>query len=763
MRVCVVVAVRDKGNAGTNLTNSSPAPLAPASSGSRGRKVELVILRTTSEAKICLACLVDATGRPSEWLELWIQDTSEHALRVPEAPGAKTNLALDRSFTEFCKACLSSDPAGIIMTGWESRPSAPLYIDPISLRCVVPRDPRTGAAWSLCLDEEALRDAALDSFAATAHRYLWTGRDEQGKSSFASVTPGATTTPERLTADTLPGCETFLPLNPGCGRMTLRRLAEYELDSFCDFLSGADQLDAFGGNPLWELSKRSPSAGRDDSLSVSGVDEAWLTLSETRIIESLFLRLRLWSQAVDAVQAHVRATGRPMLNVSVDSFRVACAWRRSGWGASWDGGMPALWGAWTTLANPGASVEAEAGAGIRYFVATAPARSGVYSLESASEIEGLGTLRVRKVRRDQAGLVVEADLKLNDLIEDAGELLELTIPCRSGRVKVAANPEPSSQTRSTKDLTLRLTTLPSEQLAASGIEEGDVLRNCVFRTVPMLGTPADLYALFVVGARLLATNAGFTLAQAVADLNRLAGAVSKELPDGERGGDVSLLTEMVGRVLLTDPTFGHALGPHLLRRNGLSPSENPQSVPIFDAVPANLWHEVLALLITFIPAQPGVSWCQNVSEPQTGGLGRTFDAPLAAIRKTTTRVRSMIAADWYRERELASVVIEELQRQRKANSLAQPQNTASSNSARPTDPAARSPLAGGASNNTGPANSSNAPQPGPARNGGPSSVPFAQPLRPAPRPPGVTDGQPPLAPPPRPGARFASPDRGSNF
>ena len=110
------------------------------------------------------------------------------------------------------------------------------------------------------------------------------------------------------------------------------------------------------------------------------------------------------------------------------------------------------------------------------------------------------------------------------------------------------------------------------------------------------------------------------------------------------------LADRIGSVFESDDRWLGSLGPHRLVRESVEPDE------ALSVVPARVWYEVLALLVSMLPGVGPDSICRDLGDARPGGLGAIYDPVLEQIRLLLVRTRSLIVIDWKYNREISGVI-----------------------------------------------------------------------------------------------------------
>ncbi len=577
-----------------------------------------------------LGALLDADAGVVAWLELRVQ-----ALDAPSdrgAGGATCNALLDRAWDGWVDALERTDPGSLVRLGFERVQPHPTAID-LDAGEVVPLT-REGRPLTLCTDEEALREAGLPSYRGTRARYLWVEGDG---SLFVPVSDACEHTD--ATGDLASVCgvgEDLLAFNIGCGKMLARRLAPIDLEDYIDCLGGRSWEGLWQGATRLSLDAEPAGAARfrrheDVFLYRHG---SW-----GRLIEALYLKLRLLSLALRDVSAVVEQTRCPMLNLSARSFRVALACEVDG--------LPMLWAARPTLREPGAAVEIDGAEGGLFEASSEPAQ-GVYAPPIASGgRHGIGTLRIRAVSGDEEeGLSLEATLAVQERVQVAsGDRVRLSLTLADRPITLWGEPLIDRELASS-ELRLRAGTLRLEDAVGRALRdsEGRSLAHVGYRVVTPRSTPCDLYALAVLGTRALLVDDETTPAVAFDELTSLA----RRMAD-EHDPDIPV-ARRVARVLATDERWLSSLGPHRLVLERISPER------ALDAVPMELWCEVLGLLVSMIPGIGPDSIATGFGDAPAGAPHAVFGEAIRTLDLLLERARSLMLVDWASNREIGAVI-----------------------------------------------------------------------------------------------------------
>ncbi|MEX2217768.1 MAG: hypothetical protein WD749_03330 [Phycisphaerales bacterium] len=622
-------------------------PLNPAERGSVAACVvireqahpvhgRLIQLRSAFDRRVILGCLLDRAAQVLRWTEVHIQDVAGLAAATPVYREAASNLLLDERWREAARAMRAAAQgadAAVIATEWESSHPPPVALD-IGKGVPVAAADDQGRAWQLLRDESVLTAKGLASYGGSAHRYLYVPDAGPG-SPIRPVTtdaPGGSSAP--AAAPLFP--TDMVPLNPGAGLLMICPRAPVSLEAMIDFLSDDPAGAALRISPFpeTETSAGAQLKSLGEEGFISSRQSRW-----ARAIEVLHLKLRLLADAVGAVRGVVERTGRPFLNITADSFRVEI-------GAPGEG-LPLLWTARGVLVAPGdAAALPLPGAEEEYYIRPSEATSVYLPDSSGRAVQGRGSLRIRKVEAAGAhgAVLITGTLTTQERIRpNPSDLTWLRIHAGNERVDLYARLEADPAAAAGE---YRFRTVPQKvsDAAKKGLQaaEGVPISDAPFQVIPLLSTPCDLYSLGVLAVRTLLVGAGNTLPVALDELFSLGRNAATE---GEGEPAARILA-----VLKSDPRWGEALGPQRVAHGLGSVSE------ALDAVPLELWCEVLSVVVRLFPGLGPGAFCRDLGDAPPAGLHAVFDGALAELRGLIRRTRSLVVVDWSANREVHSVI-----------------------------------------------------------------------------------------------------------
>ena len=606
----------------------------------------LVVLRDTLDARVFLGCIADAAGRIHQWIELRVQNLEGIAGAVAVCREALSNAALDERWARYCGAAEQIDQGGLVKTGWETVHPLPVFLDVAKLQPVHPFDKETGRQWRLCQDEALLAGAGLPGYGASLHRYLHI--PELGSDSF--FIPATFNAPEgkrtRPLGEAVAGVDKLVPLNPAGGLLLVQTHSPIGFEDFVGLLGGGAWSGLMHGRSLFEPPPaKAEGADEPERAQELRVQEGRIFLGRHgrrgRFVEALHLKLVLLSQAFSDVRSVVSLQRRPLLNVTPDSFRVKLGEPSAN--------LPFLWTARAVLVDPGDAVALPLKTSdAQYYLRAGAATASIYNAASGGGgIGGRGSVRIRKVLPDTGdATVLEGTFVTQERVDVARhDLVWLRINLAGSRVDLFSHFEAAAALASGewrfRTIGQRLATELESALRAA---EGVPIPNVMFEVVPLLSTPCDLYALGVIAARTLLVDDHTTLPVALDEMMSLARQAA--LGHNASAG----LGSRIKAVFESDARWRKSLGPQHLTNEAITPDD------AFELVQADLWYDVLALIVRLFPGIGPDSECRDYGDAPAGGIHKVFDRAVAELDGLALRTRSLVVIDWTFNREINSVI-----------------------------------------------------------------------------------------------------------
>lgn len=630
-----------------------PVPLSPDQVGTPVRvcilycrkpvppqETPLVVIREEMDGAAYLGCLTDAQANLLDWLEIRVQKPDCLLRQWAAADSALTNRDMDARWLGAVRFARDHDRGLLVTTGWEETPPPPLFIGLPEAVPWQPRDPASGTDWVLCRDDSLLQDAGLPAYGASAARYLYLPGRTQGKR-FVPVTPGApandaTAAPEEVFGD----AGQHVPVNPWAGFIQVRRFIPTTLREYADVLAGRpwDEVarhpdilpGRLPGNVLMDAASRSPDRGR---LFVAHHS------ASARWLEAFYLRLLVFQSVLCEIRDVTEALGRPLLNLTDESFRIV-------FGADSAEG-PFLWNARAVLSDTGTAVAIEIQGGENAFASLSPSLAAPYApLAARAPFTGYGSVRIRRVAVQADCVVLEGTLAVSGAAQEIcpSDVIRMRLHAEGQVLDLCAR---GDQQAALAENECRFASypIPSAGKAGRNLErlEGVRFPRVPFEVIPCLSTPCDLYSAGVLACRLLLQSPKARLAEVldeVLGLSHQLGLTESDEPLGAR----------VRHVFERDARWLAVLGPQVLAAEGGSAERADE------ALPPQLWFDLLAAVTRLFPEMGSHSICKSFSDVQPGGLHRIFDTALADFRDLSARARSILLNDVSFSQEVRAVI-----------------------------------------------------------------------------------------------------------
>lgn len=602
-----------------------------------------VRLRETCDATVYLGCLGDATGVVHQWLELWVQDVDGLSASLPALRSSFSNRTLDQRWKDQTEGLCRAQSRALLKTGWEQNHPGPARLDLVSHEMRFAGATGQGGGWRLCESDEALRAAGLPAYSESLDRYLWQP-ELDGEKVFIPVTSNAPRN-ERCQdfAKAIGGDANLQPFNLQGGLLRVVPLAPLELAEFGDLLAGKPWKgfpigkqtlpldDAHGSLDDWQKIQQSGA-----HLFLGGKGRAGC------LLESFHLKVQLVSELIRCARDAVFHTQTPFLNIGGDSFRI----RLHPVGSK----LPLLWTGSVSLAKSGDAFALPiSSTDSQYFVRPGAMAESIFLPHGLGQaMEGAGNVRIRTVNDERGRVVVEGTLVIDERTQfSPHDLFWIRLPLAQGRVDLYGH---CYQADGLARGEVRFRTVeqlfPEPTIRALKNAEGVAFGKTPFQVVPLLSTPCDLYSLGVLATRVLLVNHENTLPVALDSLLSLAREV------GAEGDPAAPLYQRIRAVLDRDERYRKELGPHRL-------SHDPEtSAHAADWLPAELWDELLSVLVRLFPGTGPDSFRRDYGDAPAGALETVFNEPLAAFDSLLIRSRSLIVIDWTANREIRSVIDE---------------------------------------------------------------------------------------------------------
>jgi hypothetical protein len=613
-----------------------------------------VLLRETIDASIYLGCIVDRSGNPKSWVEIWVQNVDRVASSFRAQLESVTNQLMDKRWAERVDLFRSLDPGELIEIGWENENPASQYVNPAEPALCALRDPVAKRPLKLCRDETALANAGLPSYASSLHRYLWTGeapavaakiddaklhaeeplQDESPV--FVAATKDAPLRNGVVSAREL--LEGMNEINLGAGFILVRLLQPLKIGEFADII---------GGKSWSGFDEFFPGTSYEDLVDADRVAQGGGHLFNGRagragrLLEIFHLKLNLILQSLIETSAAIRFQQLPFLNLTGDSFHVRISKTGSG--------LPYFWTAKVRLVESASAIPLNLPtSSTRYFLPSELPGPSIYRPQLLSlPARGQSTLRIRKILPPtQDGITIEATIATDERLNvSASDLIHVQVTLPVGRIDLYGHVD---QSQALARGETRLKTLP-QNLSSSSIgalerATGVPISNATFEVLPLLSSPCDLYALAVLAIRILLVDEENSLPIAVDEMLSLARQVAAEF-------DPTVVFSMrLKSIVESDTRWPDSLSPKRLARD---PETRAMAAEV---IPIEIWWDLLGLVLRLFPGTGPDSFCRDLGDAPSLALDRIFEAPIDAFEQLQLRTRSLVVTDWNQNIEIHDAI-----------------------------------------------------------------------------------------------------------
>ncbi|MCX8155650.1 MAG: hypothetical protein N3J91_04245 [Verrucomicrobiae bacterium] len=634
-------------------------------------------LRECMDGFCYLGCQTDRAGRILSFLEVWVQYVS----RVQDMPEYLAcnlnNRLLDEQWQNVFKTFKQLDPASVIETGFETVHPPGIWFSPQTRRLQYIQDAETGKPWSLCVDNQLLKQAGLPEFDHSLERFMYVpGKGEEPV--FLALEEGGNVHPQIQYTSQLIAAD-FVPFNPQGGFMFCRLLRGVALEHYLDFLSGklpdlpdynALKLAVPTAAHLTEgvdvISQPECSASLNAGQSSMpkqtrwGVSHAFLHQpnTPTHLIEVLYLKLCVMASALRIFHDATRIMGAPFLNISLNSLRLGLN--------SVNTGLPLAWTAHVTLARAGQARIIKIGdAAIKHFIRTGVVdASDFVPADIGSVYSGMGSFSVVNFekRAHDGKCVVEGVLRLPEkpISSSSRDLLFLTLSANNRKLNLLADIDLCAPTATTGHWSYQVTSKP-QSLAIEwekllGKPGGSFFPQARIRLLPNLGSGYDLYACGLLCLRCLLAHDSHSLFSTLEHLHNLAEEVSKNISRPLE------LSQRIHHLLEEERNSSHpesstgglrwlsTLGPHRLLVNELDIADAANATPL------KLWSRCLALALRLFPGLVPESYARDFGDGDIEAPELIYRQPLEDLDKIMTDTRRLLLNDWTLNREVHQAI-----------------------------------------------------------------------------------------------------------
>ena len=581
-------------------------------------------LRQSPSGIAYLACLLDEAGVVHEWLELWVQRFDATASGA--AGRVDGNAARDLAFDAWRQALASADSSSVLTL---RAPITPIELNRRSGHSA----PQLDGTWALCKDDAALDAAGLPAYTTSSVRYLRSVVD--GAAAFIALSDDAPVDDRSKSfAEVAHPAPDLIPFNTECGHWFATRWLPASLEEHLALIEGETWTPPLHGRTPIPTDATAVAIRQQDmkgSASLFLMNRS----PQQRLAEALHLKLLALRAAVNAVAAATRASGRPLLSVHLDSFRV-------GYSLAADF-TPVLWSAQVELVTPSDAVELPADAtGRRMFACSDATRGSVFAADAATAPRsGRVNVRIRQSTLERGlGHIVEATLStVEPLAAARGDDLWLSILTTAGPVALLGSIEVAGADRSFR-FRSRPVTLTDEQATFFEQSAGVAMRDVPFELLRTRGSPSDLYSLGVLGLRcLFGGTSAPSLGVAVDELVAMSQA---EAPAGEEPAETFIA------LFANDAVRRERMGPRFLLRQPVDAND------AFDAIPTVLWAGILATISRMFSGTTAHCTCPDLVG--NGGDASVFDRVLSELAGLIVQTRSLVLNELHYNRRVSRVI-----------------------------------------------------------------------------------------------------------
>jgi hypothetical protein len=613
-----------------------------------------LLLRETIDASIYLGCLVDCSGNPKSWVEIWVQNLERVASSFRAQLEPMTNHLMDQRWAARVDLFRILDPGGLIEIGWENENPAPQYINAADRSLGVLTDPSTNQPLKLCRDEAALAAAGLPSYVSSLHRYVWNGGSldplaqvEESKLPpeqslpaehpvFVAVTMDAPIPKGVVLARDLPGGKNGI--NLGAGLILVRLLKPLKIGDFADVVGGKPWSgfnDFFPGPIYKELVDADRVAQGGGHLFNGRGGRAG------RLLEIFHLKLNLILQTLTETSSAIRFLQLPFLNLTADSFDVSISETGTG--------LPYFWTAKVGLIESASAIPLNLPtSSSRYFLPSELPGPSIFRPQSLSlPARGQATLRLRRILPPTPdGVIIEATIATDERLNlSASDLIHVQVTLPPGRIDLYGHVD---QSQALARGETRFRTLPqnlsSNSIGAIERATGVPISNATFEVLPLLSSPCDLYALAVLAIRILLVDEENTLPVVVDEMLSLARQVAAEF-------DPTIVFSIrLKSIVESDPRWPESFSPKRLTRDPETRTIAAQVIPI------DIWWDLLGIIIRLFPGTGPDSFCRDLGDAPSLALERIFEGPINAFELLQLRTRSLVVTDWNQNVEVHDAI-----------------------------------------------------------------------------------------------------------
>jgi len=605
-----------------------------------------VPLPEVPDGDVFLGALLDGSGRPRLWLEIWVQRTNRHDWHKLADAAALNNQFLDQKWRERCDVLDRLEPGAVIAGPWQGQHPLPCALVPQQLKLVPIAPDKSGPCWRLCEDDSVLKQAGLPTFSHSSFRYLHLP-DKTGGHRFIALHPVPLSTSTVVLPNHEQGFRDDQPVfNLEGGLLFIRTLSPLSIGQFKRILEGYGYSGVGNGEDKLHLSE---TYALFEDLACFTHNHGLIFSGKTgrsgRLLESFLLKLTLFEEMVDLVARVTEIEKRPFVNLSATDFRIQLdtTMRR----------LPALWSFRLRLGRTSESVPLKTvETGLTLFKPLVPVSASPYLPKRLATLRtGICSLRVREIE-GKAGTPVTLHGTLTDLNVtslEPSDVMEISLPLAGGRQTFLAQPLRDQNLAASE---LRIETIPrvvaEHEFHALSRLKGVWTESVGFQVTPIVSSPADLYALAVIGLEILIDSRKISLPVALDECISLATQIGRTAGASKT---IEPLSERRRRIVELEPRFIRSLGPQNLCKES-------DAAKVVDAIPPALWWGYIDILIRMFPGLGSDSFARDLGDVNPLALESCYQELTVSLRSLSEQARSLLFGDLPANREALSVLSE---------------------------------------------------------------------------------------------------------
>lgn len=244
-----------------------------------------------------LGCLIDKGDTVKSWLQICLQNTNPFADPNHALSGQLTNLSIDQKWCSHLEE--RRELTGLLLeTGYELEQASPIIVN-------TSEGTSRASGLVLCKDDQHIMSKELAAYTTSLKRYFT--KDDQLYSE--SVTEGVASIKSLLNDG-----EQFF--NAQGAMLYIQPFSQFNYDHYIDLLNGKDWQEKKHGKHYLDLFNYQENAVCSQPFNASSgrlILERYDNVSAQT--EQLYLKLRVFIDALEAVKCHAAASEKPILNL----------------------------------------------------------------------------------------------------------------------------------------------------------------------------------------------------------------------------------------------------------------------------------------------------------------------------------------------------------------------------------------------------------------------------------------------------------------